>query len=291
MKKNLQKLLVTALTVFVAVGASSVTFAQNTQDEVNKQIAKLIGDAISSRVSARALDASAPGQKSSGTELNALWGTYTRLNIDFTGGDVRTNVFVGGYDRDVTQNFIAGASVNYADSSGTFFVPPTVFTFDSHSKGISPYLSYMFTKNIFGTLKADYSESSGGGTRTESYGIGAELGGVYRTGDLVAKGRLGIGTSRSDSGGIGGKQSTTNYSGDGELGYYFTPTVYGLVGLQLSESDSPNSYQASARVGISANVSRTATLSATYERKVDDNAPAGVDFKVNSFTVGLRVRF
>ena len=289
MNKNLMKLVVTALAAFMAAGASSGAFAQNTQDEVNKQIAKLIGDAISNRVSARALEA-APGQKSSG-ELNALWGTYTRLNIDFTGGDVRTNVFVGGYDRDVTQNFIAGVSVNYADSSGTFFVPPTVFTFDSHSKGISPYLSYMFTKNIFGTLKADYSESSGGGTRTESYGIGAELGGVYRTGDLVAKGRLGIGTSRSDSGGIGGKQSTTSYSGDGELGYYFTPAVYGLVGLQLSESDSPNSYQASARIGISANVSRTATLSATYERKVDDNAPAGVDFKVNSFTVGLRVRF
>ena len=46
-----------AATAAFLAGASSAAFAQNAQEEVNKQIAKLIGDAISNRVSAKALDA------------------------------------------------------------------------------------------------------------------------------------------------------------------------------------------------------------------------------------------
>ena len=110
-------------------------------------------------------------------------------------------------------------------------------------------------------------------------------------GDLVARGRLELGTNRSNSGGIVGSQSTTNYAGDGELGYYFVPSVYGHVGLQLSETDSPNSYQASARVGIESQFNKSTAVSLKYEKKVDDNTPAGVNIKVNSFTVALRLRF
>ncbi len=287
--KNSKNIAATTLAVFLAT-ASSVAFA-DAQEEVNKQVAKLIGDAISNRVSARALDGAALGQRPAAAEKNALWGSYTRLRVDFTGIESRTNVYIAGYDRDLTENIILGASVDYSDTgtSGTLL---GAFNSDSHGKGISPYLTYLFNKNIFGIVRVNYSEFSGGGVRTESYGAAASLNGVHRMGDLVARGRLELGTSRSDSGALGGgKQSTTNYSGDGELGYYFTPAVYGHVGLQLSESDSPNSYNASARIGIESNINRTTAVSLKYERKVDDNAPAGANFKVDSFTLALRLRF
>lgn len=288
MKKN-SKFVALATTAAFLAGASSAAFAQNAQEEVNKQIAKLIGDAISNRVSAKALDAA--GQGPANAEKNALWGSYTRLNVDFSGfgftGDSRSNAYVAGYDRDVTTKFIAGVSVNYVDSSFS----GAGFSGDAHSKGISPYLTYLFTKNIFGILRLDYNESSGGGARIENYGAAASLNGVYRSGNLVGRGRLEVGANRSDAGGFGGKQSTTTYAGDGELGYYFTPSVYGHVGLQLSESDSSNSYQASARIGIESNINRTTAVSLKYEKKVDDNLPSGIDVKVDSFTVALRLRF
>ena len=288
MKKNSKALAITTVAAFLAT-ASSVAFAQNAQEEVNKQIAKLIGDAISNRVSTKALDA--VGQGAANAEKNALWGSYTRLRVDFSGagfnGDSRSNAYVAGYDRDVTENFIAGVAVNYVDSGGSI----GAFSIDAHSQGISPYLTYLFTKNIFGIVRLDYNESSGGGFRIESYGAAASINGVYRSGDLVGKGRLELGTNRSDAGALGGKQNTTLYSGDGELGYYFTPTVYGHVGLQLSETDSPNSYQASARAGVETKIGKNMAVSLKYEKKVDDNLPSGVNIKVDSLTVALRVRF
>ena len=61
MKKS-SRFLGLAVTAALLAGASTAAFAQDAQEEVNKQIAKLIGDAISSRVSARALDAAGQGQ-------------------------------------------------------------------------------------------------------------------------------------------------------------------------------------------------------------------------------------
>ena len=288
MKKNSIFVALAATAAFLA-GASSAAFAQNAQEEVNKQIAKLIGDAISNRVSAKALDAA--GQGPASAEKNALWGSYTRLNVDFSAfgftGDSRSNMYVAGYDRDVTANFIAGVAVNYVDSSFS----GAGFSADAHSKGLSPYLTYLFTKNIFGMLRLDYNESSGGGATIESYGAAASINGVYRSGDLVGRGRLEVGTTKSNSAALGGTQSTTIFAGDGELGYYLTPTLYGHVGLQLSESDSPNSYQASARIGIESNINRTTAVSLKYEKKIDDNLPSGINIKINSFTLALRLRF
>ncbi len=308
MTTNSKKLATAVTATFLAVFSCTV-FAQNVQEEVNKQIAKLIGDAISSRVSARALDAAAGRPGAAGAEKNALWGSYTRINADFSGGaggagissDTSTNAYVAGYDRELTNNLIFGASVNYADTSGSSLtttpavpaIPPffagipattTVTNNDSHSKGISPYLTYLFTPNVFGILRLNYTDFSGG----ESYGAAISINGVHRAGDFVARGRLELGSTHSKAAGT--TSNATNYSGDAEAGYFFTPAVYGHVGLQLSDSNQSNSYAAYARVGIEAQINKSSAVSLKYERKVDDNATFG-NFKVDSVTLAFRLRF
>ena len=87
------------------------------------------------------------------------------------------------------------------------------------------------------------------------------------------------------------KSSATSYLGDGEVGYFFVPGLYGFAGLQLGDSNKSDSYAAYARLGIEKELDKNSAISFRYESKVDDNMPGGSNFKVNIWTLAGRFRF
>jgi hypothetical protein len=218
---------------------------------------------------------------------------------------------------DISDKLLVGASGSYSTTSG----------FDSRTWGVTPYLAYRFTKYIFGIASFDYVRSedsfsqsfSDGGlntttksdSTTNSYAARASLNGVYRAGNVLTRGRLELARSKSVSDTTssfscdptlppgfcqaGSEDSTTmwvtSYLGDGELGYFFAPRVYGFAGVQLGASNQDNSYFANVRVGLEAFVARSWALFAKYERRVDDDLPSSIDLDAYSWTVGARVRF
>jgi hypothetical protein len=301
----------------LAIGSvPGLAHAQNAQEEVDKQVAKLIGDAISSRVAARAAE-------DAGAEKNSLWGSYTRLKVDlpaFPGTpaiDSKSDVGIVGYDREISQQWLAGVSASYSDTSG----------FDSNSWSVSPYLAYRFTPALFaiGSLtygRSEFSTSTPTGLGsvattsgdTEAWGAALSLNGLYRSNNWLAKGRAEVSWTRSESdtgtfvpastftlpfGGAivvpafattsSSTDHTTRGSLDGEVGYLFGPGWYGYGGLQASVTDSSDSYQLFGRLGLEYRFAKTASFGVKYEQKIDDNANFDID--VYSFTAVLRVAF
>jgi hypothetical protein len=314
-----KKILVRAMLGLVLAVAAGTSYA-NSQDEVDKQISKLIGDAVSARVSSKVLDSAFTQSGSAKTEPNNVWASYTRINVDFstagaaagTPNSFHTNAYVAGYDRDLTDNLVAGAAVSYSstDNSG------------GTSWGIQPYLSYLFSNSVFGIIKGGYTRSDfdsnvafpGGSqisnSKTDSYSWGVSLNGLYKAGDWAAKGRVEVGSSRSDTSttsvlsctpailnfcpstsATSSSSGSTSYIGDGELDYYFSQGFYGFAGVQLSDTNKSNSYASYGRIGLEKEISKGAAISAKYEGKINDNQPSGTNFKVNTFTIAIRARF
>src|SRR5262249_15619661 len=103
------------------VGRSMPAVAQSAEDEVAKQTARQISDAISKRVGEDVgVVYAAPGAQGmatgSGEFLNSAWSTLTYNRVDFDGdtfgGAGGINIFLGtlGYDHRF-DNFIPGISV------------------------------------------------------------------------------------------------------------------------------------------------------------------------------------
>ena len=304
----IKKKLVTACASAVLSAFSSAAFADASSDEVTKQIAKLIGDAISSRVASVAVTATAAPS----AEKNNVWGSYTNVDVNVSGfSGTRTDLFLGGYDRDLTDKFVAGIALSSSDTKP-----------NGKSWGLTPYVAYRFTDSVFGVVRLDYQRAdfdfSGGAagitfsssSKTDIYALSGSINGAWRPGNAAIKGRLEISGSDADTStttaiscaipipgvcpattSTSSKSTTTVYVADGEIGYYFMPRLYGFVGLQLSDTNRSNSYQASARIGLEQGFAKDSAVFAKYEQQVDNNAPSGVSIDVKSFTVGLRVRF
>lgn len=142
-------------------------------------------------------------------------------------------------------------------------------------------------------MRAGYGEFDFNGGSGDARNVAASLNGVHNFDKIYAQWRAEIGFADSDvhSGGVHTSSSTTNYVGDGELGYRFGDGLKGFVGLQLSDTNRPDSYFAFARIGLEKELSKDAAISAKYEGKVDDGLPKGANMSINTFTIAARMRF
>lgn len=192
-----------------------IVFAQNAQEEVDKQISKAISDAINARVttSTAAEVASAPP--------NNFWAGLGQTTIESSSFDLSVPVLMAGFDRDVRGKAMTGASVAFYSFSDAIGGVQT----DFYGFNVSPYFAYIFSRNYFLTAKVNlgssYSESSrqtttqtfSGGTTTTtnssfssdtttfSYGLDAAFNVLFRPGNerFLIKGLARIGYSASES--------------------------------------------------------------------------------------------
>ena len=288
----LKKVLAGAVAAIFVTGSSAV-FA-TAQDEVDKQVAKLLGDAISKRVAATVLQQQA-GSGASLSEPNNIYGSYSRLRSDFSSAGFttssRTNIYVGGYDRSLSDKLILGAAINGGDTGSSSNAGIAIA--GSDFSGIQPYVSYLFTNSFFVIANANYSRFSTTGASGTSSGGGITLNGVQRFDNFILKGRVGVSGTRSDftTAGLTTKTSSTGYSGDLEGGYYFMPTLYGFVGVQVTGSNKPNSEASYARIGLEQALGTSAAVSVTYEGQAGNNLPTGTSAKSNTWTLAARIRF
>ena len=236
-------------TVAVAAGAllglcnwSTPAAAQGAEEEVAKQTARLISDAISRRVGEDVgVVYAAPGTQGMATEsadlLNTAWGTltYNRVDVDggFAGGGGGVDIFLGtvGYDHRFDA-FIPGISVTGA-IAGVDQVSGT-----SDTATISPYLGYIINDYFFlnALVGLSLGTSDIGGLDSDSTGVFTEEDAnvVWRDGNWLATGKAGhrFRHTRSHADGFGSTDSDANTAlVGGKIGYKID-TVRPYVGTQ-----------------------------------------------------------
>jgi hypothetical protein len=273
--------------------SSSAAFA-TAQDEVDKQVAKMLADAITKRVAATVV-AKPTAAVGAQVEPNSAYGSYSNLRSGFTTAalktDSRTNIFIGGYDRSLSDKLILGAAANGGDTSNT--LSTGVASPDSNFTGIQPYLAYIFTENFFVIANAGFSRFSTTGTDGDTTSYGLSLNAAKRFEDFVLKGRLEGGGSRGSftTAGVTTSSSTTQHKGDIEAGFFFAPTLYGYVGYQATGTNKANSNTNYARIGLEHNVNKNAAVALGYESMVNDSLPAGTSMTAKTWTLSARIKF
>jgi hypothetical protein len=170
--------------------------AQSSEEEVARQTARLISDAIGRRVGEDVDVVYAPakveeeGAPPSEDLLNTVWATATYNRIDIDDGPGGIDIFLGtvGYDHKF-GSFIPGVSVTGAgawvdDISGS-----------SATATVSPYAAYIFNDYFFvhGIVGFSFGDSDIGGIDSESFGIFTEedLNGVLKEGNWRLGGKVG----------------------------------------------------------------------------------------------------
>lgn len=278
--KKIKKII--GLAIVSTLLASVSARADQEQDEVNKQIAKLIGDAISTRVAADA----AP--ESNGKPPNSAYGDYSHIGVHVSGFSSNTNLILGGYDREITPNLVLGAAVTYNHTGSS--------NVDAWS--ITPYAAYRFNESFFAIGRIGYSETNGDNFDSHATSVAASINGVHDFGSAYVQGRLEIGGNESRTktsspffGNSSTSNRTTTYTGDAEVGYHFEEGLKGFAGLQLQSSDEKNSYEAFARVGLEKEFNKTAAVGIKYETNVDDNLPSNTNLRINVFSINGRILF
>lgn len=216
--------------------------AQGAEEEVAKQTARQISDAISKRVGEDVgVVYAAPGAQGmaegSGEFLNSAWGTLTYNRVDFDGGAFGgsdgVDIFLGtvGYDHRF-DNFIPGISVTGAIA--------TVDDVSGSSDGatISPYLGYIINDWFFlnALVGVSLSNADIGGTDSDSVGVFTEEDAnvVWHDGNWLATGKVGhrFRHSRDHEDGLGSTDSDANtLLAGGKVGYRID-TVRPYVGTQ-----------------------------------------------------------
>lgn len=143
-------------TVALFVGAffvSESALAQSAEEEVARQTARLISEAIGSRIGedVEAVTA-APAEEAAGAapeEMpNTVWGSLTYNRVDFDDADGGVDIFLTsvGYDRRF-GSFIPGVSL-----TGSFATPDDIAGVDGgdlNSATLSPYLAYIINEYLF----------------------------------------------------------------------------------------------------------------------------------------------
>ncbi len=270
------------LFVLGAVGAlvgSGTAFA-DTQEEVNKQISKLIGDAVSTRISS---SAAAPAA----ALPNNVWGTYSNLGINADGMGIHSDIGVVGYDREISRNITIGAAFSYSNTP----------RLNADGWSIAPYIAYRFNGPLFAVVRANYSDgaSSDGGTHTrfKGDGLAASLNGVHDFDKVYLqwRGEIAGVESTARSNGDSTHSSSTLYTADGEVGHRYANGLKIFAGLQLGTANIKDSYAAYARIGVEKMLGKEGSINAKYETKVDDNLPHGTNFRVDTISVGAQLRF
>jgi hypothetical protein len=191
-------LAVAAGALMVLYGWSAPAAAQSAEEEVAKQTARLISDAIAKRVGDDVdVIYAAPGSQGMVAEsadmLNTVWGTLTYNRVDFDGGfggSSGVDIFLGtvGFDHRF-DNFIPGISVTgaYANVDQT--------TGSSLGATVSPYLGYIVNDWFFlnGLVGVSMSNADIGGGDSDSLGVFTEedANAVWHSGNWLAPGRPG----------------------------------------------------------------------------------------------------
>jgi len=228
--------------LLVVSGRSMPAAAQSAEEEVAKQTARQISDAISKRVGEDVgVVYAAPGAQGlatgSGEFLNSAWGTLTYNRVDFDGGTFGgsdgVNIFLGtvGYDHRF-DNFIPGISVTGAiasvdDVSGS-----------SDGATVSPYLGYIVNDWFFlnALVGVSLANSDIGGTESDSTGVFTEEDAnvVWHDGNWLATGKVGhrYRHSRDHEDGFGSTDSDANTLLTGGKVGYRIDTVRPYVGAQ-----------------------------------------------------------
>jgi hypothetical protein len=228
--------------LLVVCNWSSPAAAQSAEEEVAKQTARQISDAISKRVGEDVgVVYAAPGAQGmaaeSGEFLNSAWATLTYNRVDFDGGTFGgsdgLNIFLGtvGFDHRF-DNFIPGISVTGAhakvdDVSGS-----------SDGATVSPYLGYIVNDWFFVNALVGVSLANAdiGGTDSDSTGVFTEEDAnvVWQDGNWLATGKVGhrFRHSRDHEDGFGSTDSDANtLLAGGKVGYRID-TVRPYVGAQ-----------------------------------------------------------
>lgn len=271
---NARKLMV-KLVALACCGAVSGVAMADTQEEIDKQISNMIGNAISSRIAVTAPKAA------SAALANGAYGGIVNVDVKFGGTNTSTNAYYAGVDHNFSKELVGGAALFYSAPN------------NSRTTGISPYLAYLLNENLYLMGKLNYADTNGGGSSTDTLGTDVSINGLLKSGNLLAKGGLGIGGSSSETNTAGAttKSSVTLYSANGELGYTFAPTWQAVAGLNLNSTNKDNSYSATASIGLEKEISKDAAIAFKYSTNVDDNQPTGTTVKVNVYTLSARFRF
>ncbi len=218
--------------------------AQSAEEEVAKQTARLISDAIAKRVGDDVgVVYAAPGTEGMATEsadlLNTAWGTLTYNRVDVDGGFGRgggssgIDIFLGtvGYDHRFDA-FIPGISVTGATAD------VDNVSGNSDTATISPYLGYVFNDWFFvnGLVGLSLGSSDIGGLDSDSTGVFTEEDAnfVWRDGNWLATAKAGhrFRHTTSHTDGFGSSDSDANtVLGGGKVGYKID-TVRPYVGAQ-----------------------------------------------------------
>jgi hypothetical protein len=230
--RKLTAFLVAAGTLLEVCHWSLPAAAQSAEEEVAKQTARLISDAISRRVGEDVgVVYAAPGTQGMVTEtgefLNTVWGTltYNRFDIDggFAGGGDGLDIFLGtvGYDRRF-GDFIPGVSVTGAIATVDHM------SGSSDTATISPYLGYIINDIFFlnALVGVSLGNSDIAGFDSDSVGVFTEedANAVWRRGNWLATGKVGhrFRHTTTDADGFGSTDSDAN-----------TVLVGGKVGYEI----------------------------------------------------------
>lgn len=272
------------LALTLSVGSTS-SWADQTQDEIDKQVAKIVADALSARVGAT-VAAITSVAKEGPIPDNSAWGNYTRLRIS---GDSfptsNTNLYIVGYDRTLSRDWIAGVSAAVPDTEKS----------DTRSFTVTPYAGYIISPNLFAIFSPTYSEArikvAGTPTfKTHSYGVSGSLNAQYQSGPLTVKGRAGLNWSESSS-----NSQTEDITGGTlavDVSYAVGPSTRLFGGVQMPMSFSPSSVLSIfGSVGVEQMFTRNLSVSLSYDRKFADDTGASSKTNVESIALVARLAF
>lgn len=267
--------------VLVMTGAH----AQSPTDEAQKQVSNLLSSAINSRVAAKL--------QTQDRQDDVAWGGLTHLNVKVAGISAGSNLAMAGYDRQVSDKLIVGASLNTFNLVRMNSLD--YFNSDFRANGLSLYGAYLINQNFF--LVADYSRTdaklnAGGDLKmgVDSFTLSAN--GQMNFDKISLRGRLGyVYTDMSiRTGGTRTNIDADGYRADGEVGYNFTPEVRGFVGLQYNTAAKANSDIVLARIGLEHQLAKNASIQGKYERMVYDNVVIP-GLMIESFSINGRLSF
>ena len=305
-KKNflLPGLLASSMAVF-----SSLAFA-DAQEEVNKQIAKLISGAITERIGSSLVSTPTTAKRTGVEDPNNLWGSYTNTAVSFSGAGAttglsttsNTGIFLAGYDRDLGGGWMAGASA-------TSF---TMSTYNYRGWRVSPYAAYNFSDSLFAKATTSLGHGETGYSTTTSrfsaqsdmYGLGLALGTIHKWDAYVLKGEAGVDASHTKMstisttvpGGVTTNRSIENggsiWKLDGEASRTFGAGYNAFAGATWSRSKGANQpYSIHARAGLDKEIAKGSRVTFTYDTKVADNVSGGTKIKIDNYTISANYRF
>jgi hypothetical protein len=228
--------------------APSYAFAQNAQEEAQKQASRLISQAITDRIGATEEPAAAGGPATGPAAAgdNAVWGLVAFTNLEFgdqfgLSGDSDSDLFLGtaGWDTRQGERTLWGLALTYSRFEG----------FGSTTDGfsITPYFGYTVTDHFFWSSLVSFgrstSESDIGGQEFSSVNISAEVAANLHTtsGPATWRGKLAYRPAYFDADNFDSDwSSSVALFGEGQFALSQGVSVYANAELSKDLEDNDN---------------------------------------------------